>query len=128
MRNAVMAFALLVPSAALAGWPADVDWEPLTLDDEPMEDEAFDASGPDRLDLVGDEDNPVGFWYVDDDYFYLRMRVSDTPLDEAGPYPLHGDAWGFLIDTDDADDTYGYALVLAGYGAGRRGHPQSPHH
>ena len=44
MRSATVALALLVPQAALAGWPADVDWEPLTLDDDPMADVAFDAN------------------------------------------------------------------------------------
>jgi len=108
---------LLGAAPALAGWPSDARWVPLTRDDLAMTDVPFDASGPDRLDLVGDSVSPVGYWTVDSDKFYLRMRVSDDPTDISGPYPVYGDAWGFFIDLDDDDDTYDYSMILADFGA-----------
>lgn len=109
------ALLLLATPAALA-WPEADAWEPIRQGGTAMGDVPWDATGPDRMDLVGDVENPVGFWYVDDDALYLRMRTSATPQDGTGPYPLYGDAWGVLIDLDTHDGTYDYSLVLSSYG------------
>ena len=111
---------LLLSGTAWAGFPASSAWEPLRHGGDPMGDPSFDQSGPGRLDLVGDADAPVGFWYVDDAHLYLRMRVSEPPTDDASSYPLHGDAWGFLLDKTTTDDTYDYALVWTNHGVDLR--------
>lgn len=112
----MLALLTLLCAPDARAWPAEDAWEPLSQAGVSLADVPWDAMGPDRMDLVGDAENPVGFWYVDDEALYLRMRISDTPEDSTGPYPLYGDAWGALIDLDDRDDTYDLSLVLASYG------------
>ncbi|MDP6931960.1 MAG: hypothetical protein QGG40_03550, partial [Myxococcota bacterium] len=104
----------LLPSSALA-WPDTDAWEPLYSGGAPMEDDVYDNSGGDRVDLVGDETDPVAAWYVDDDHLYLRMRVNADPTDD--PYPLNSDAWGYLLDTDGDDSAYEYAIIIHDNGA-----------
>ncbi|MBN1335049.1 MAG: hypothetical protein JXB39_03715, partial [Deltaproteobacteria bacterium] len=101
--------ALLSPLAA--AWPEDAGWLPLEMDHAPLEEPADDVVGlasEGAQDLVGDAENPSGYWAFDEDSFYFRMRVAASPEDASW-----AGAWGLVLDTDGSDVSFELALCVA---------------
>lgn len=76
----------LLPSVAWS-WPADdAAWTPLTASGAGVEDLAGDAYfqaddltfGP-HCDIVGQAPDSAGYWSVDEDYLYFRLRLNTDP-------------------------------------------------
>jgi len=114
---------LLIPLAA--AWPADQDWETLTMTtgscgkaDRQAYDMAGDVpSAPSWTDIVGSSCKDIGaaHWYLDDENLYLRMQLAETPL--AGDDSLQEGAWGYLFVPQGETVTYDYLLALSDYGS-----------
>ncbi|MSP55603.1 MAG: hypothetical protein EXR69_08375 [Myxococcales bacterium] len=111
-----------LPSRAWA-WPADDAWVPLEQGGSGVLDIAGDHEQGDStvdgsVDLVGDAspdpDAAAGYWAVDDDNIYMRMRVDEDPRN--GTDQLRFSNWAFLIDTDGGDD-YEYLFGVLGLGS-----------
>lgn len=121
---------LLIGTLSLAGlpsrawaWPADDAWVPLEQGGAAVLDIAGDHEQGDStvdgsVDLVGDAspdpDAAAGYWAVDDDNIYMRMRVDEDPRN--GTDELRFSNWAFLIDTDGGED-YEYLFGVVGLGA-----------
>ena len=72
---------LIFLSTALAGLPIEDDrWLPLQIDGAPITDDADDTFPIVALDLVGDEATPLGFWSIDEDEVFFRIRLTGSPL------------------------------------------------
>jgi hypothetical protein len=109
-RGAVLFGALCAGGAAQAQpFPAEPDWQPLYCRGDVMSDGVADE--PDAMaerDLVGGGDQPAGLRALDQDYFYLRLRLDADPL-AGGARPS---AWGMAFDLDLDRRSY-EILILA---------------
>jgi MYXO-CTERM domain-containing protein len=111
---------LIGSSPSALAWPSASDWEPLqrggvTMTDPGADQYLFSGSGEENSwDLVGDSSTPVASWYVDDNYFYLRMVLSSQPGNAS---LMYSGAWGFLFETDGVSSTYEHMLVVHSNGA-----------
>ena len=108
---------LIFLSSALAGLPVDSDkWLPLQVDGAPIRDDAGDTVPIGSLDLVGSDEQPVGFWSIDEDEVFFRVRLADSPLttgslSEFSCFPLQC-AWGLIVEADAELTTYEYMVAL----------------
>jgi hypothetical protein len=107
---AVSALAAAARAASAQPFAVEPDWQPLLCGGGPMSDGLADE--PDAIaerDLVGDDQQPAGLRAVDEDYFYLRLRVEAEPLVGELLRPF---AWGMAFDLDLDRRTY-EVLILA---------------
>ena len=108
---------LIFLSSALAGLPIESDkWLPLQVDGEPIRDDAGDTLPIDAIDLVGEVEHPAGFWSIDEDEVFFRIRLVGSPLTTGGLsefscFPVQC-AWGLIIDVDADLTTYERLLAL----------------
>ncbi len=99
----------LLPISLAANWPSEADWQPLTLSGAPLQDiegdhyRSTESPGDNSLDIVGDADDPAGFWYADGDDVFFRMRITETPWQDSGQTTLVAGSWLFALDTDGDD-------------------------
>ncbi|MFZ5480566.1 MAG: OmpA family protein [Myxococcota bacterium] len=119
--NKLALLALLFPATALA-WPGDGDWVTLQRGGvdivDPEADHRREELGADgSVDIVGDDTTPAPavYWYADDESFYVRIRVDESPwLVTDASTRLSG--WALLFDTDDVLDDWELSLGLQGPG------------
>ena len=107
---------LLLPASALA-WPDSGQWAPIPQGAGYLEDEGQDQpglEGENAWDLVGVDPNYAAYWYLDESYLYLRMRLNDDPSGTTIPYT---GAWGLLVESDGDDADFEHSISLAGLGS-----------
>ena len=111
LRTTVGILALVLPGTALA-WPGTGDWVPLTLGGSDLSDDSGDsASTTDSSDLVGQTGDASGYWYVDEDYFYLRLQVDDEPY-SSSLAAFDSMLWAWAIDADGDGTTWEYVVSM----------------
>jgi hypothetical protein len=116
MRKSVAAFVLML--APLVGSEArgqtfPAAFAPLYCQRGYMTDGYRDQSGAvDDRDIVGTTDRPAGFRAVDAQFFYLRLRLDESPMQGNG---LTQFAWGFEVSTDG--DPTNYEILIGVDGA-----------
>lgn len=99
-------------SAHAQSFPPDADWEPLRCGDGLMSDLYQDQSGARaERDIVGSQDAPAGLRAVDNEFFYIRLRLDQEPA-PAGD--LSQFAWGLEIDLDGDTTTYEILILVNG--------------
>ncbi len=109
----------LLPISLAANWPSEADWQPLTLSGAPLQDiegdhyRSTESPGDNSLDIVGDADDPAGFWYADGDDVFFRMRITETPWQDSGQTTLVAGSWLFALDTDGDDAAMEYGLQFS---------------
>ena len=102
-------FALI--SAALA-WPTD--WTPIPRSGADLTDNADDQVNADgQVDLVGDTSFPAGFWALDEDTLYFRMRANEGPWNVEG-VSLQEGSWGIGLELDGDLANLEYVIGVAG--------------
>jgi MYXO-CTERM domain-containing protein len=94
-----------------ATWPSDAQWTALTRGGEPLTDPEGDENN--AFDIVGDATNPLVFVHQDAEYFYIRMRVDESPLSAQGD-SLAPFGWGCEIDVDGDLSAYEYLAIADG--------------
>ena len=83
--------------SALA-WPTD--WTTIDQGGSALTDTSNDQiSSDEQVDLVGSSAFPAGYWSMDDDTLYLRMRINETPWTQVD-VALQKGAWGVGLDLD----------------------------
>jgi outer membrane protein OmpA-like peptidoglycan-associated protein len=93
----ILTAAFLMPKEASA-FPEDGQWIPVMLNGAPLSDIRGDASNG-RSDIVGNAENPAGFFFQDTRGLFLRMRLDADP--HAGTTNLHPQgAWGVALEYD----------------------------
>ena len=108
---------LIFISTALAGLPIDTDkWLPMQIDGVPISDVATDFSFVGSVNLVGDTTSPAGYWSIDEDEVFFRIRLADSPLEASAILPFScfpaECAWGVLVETDTELTTYENILAI----------------
>jgi len=118
-----MLLAILFSSPLFAAsWPAEADWQLLTQDGLPMEDPEGDhyrTSEPaedNSIDVVGDADDPLAFWYADGSDLHFRMRITETPCVTSGCGTLVGASWTFALNTDSDLEDIEHAIQFSDLG------------
>ena len=102
---------LALLSAAFA-WPTD--WTPLLSEGADLTDTADDQVNADeQVDLVGDTSFPAGYWSLDADNLYFRMRVNETPWN-VEDVSLQEGSWGIALDVDEDLANLEYVIGVAG--------------
>jgi uncharacterized protein (TIGR03382 family) len=115
--SAVVSVAATATSALAQNLP-DADWQRLRCRGGAMVDARADE--PDALgprDIVGSSDDPAAFVAADDDFFYLRVRLDESPLEPAPPgqtTDLQPFGWGIAIDLDNNRSSYELLLSVDG--------------
>lgn len=115
-------FALFAPLAH--AWPSSSEWQPIPAGSTVLTDAEEDgATLSPHLDLVGDEAEPVGFWYADATHLYLRMRVNASPWQASAGAVLNEGTWTFALDLRDGDGdddplTVDHAISFSGSALG----------
>ncbi len=102
---------LLVASVAIAApvtWPADGDWFELTGGGST--DPIGDGNG--SRDIVGDANDPVAQITRDATHYFLRIRVSEDPLQSATNFRPFG--WVCYFETDGDPTSFEYKVSLDG--------------
>jgi hypothetical protein len=100
--------------AAAQTFPDDDAFVALPCGAGVMSDEYRDepgASGP--RDLVGNNSAPCGLRASDGQFFFLRLRLDQTPAMGTGLVPF---AWGLEIDLDADTSTYEVLVLVDGQG------------
>ncbi len=107
----------LIPNLAFSqAFPQDADWEAVTKSDAttmqevPINDPPGDAPG--SRDIVGDAARPTAYTWADADYFYTRIRVNSSPIQQ--PNNLQPYSWGMVFDTDGDYSTIELATMVSG--------------
>ncbi|MEW5850543.1 MAG: OmpA family protein [Myxococcota bacterium] len=96
-KGSVLAAMFMLPSVAQGQtFPADNAWYPLTRNGAPLGDVLGDASG--ARDIVGDAGNPAASVARDGTHLFFRLRLNETPLQNAGNLKPFG--WAVELDTD----------------------------
>ncbi len=102
---------MLLISLAFA-WPTS--WTPLPYDGADLTDGAGDQVNADeQVDLVGNASFPAGFWALDDDDLYFRMRVNEGPWTQQD-VALQEGSWGIGLELDGDDSNLEYVIGVAG--------------
>ena len=78
---------------------------------DPLADE---PAANDERDVVGDDADPALFYFSDDTYLFLRMRVDAEPTTGGGFRPF---GWAAEIDTDGVLETYELLAEVDGIGS-----------
>ncbi len=105
----------LCSMAAAQSFPADATWIPLLQAGAVLEDVENDQlSGDEHVDLVGDAADPVGYWYADSDWLYLRQRINEDPWTSSAQLYLNSGSWGFAIDMDGDTSTVEAVVEVTG--------------
>ncbi len=105
---------LITAPATATNWPADDSWIPLTIAGEVLTDPAGDQAGDEHQDLVGDDDEPAGFWTADEDAVYVRMRVDDDPWQTSAHEAFQNGSWAVVFELDGDQTQLEAAVVIAG--------------
>ncbi len=97
-------------------FPADVAWMPLLQAGQGIGDVSTDGQNGGR-EIIGSAASPAIFFVIDGSSFFLRFRLSASPLQ--GVDNLRQFGWGVLIDTDtpagsNVVDDYEYAIFADG--------------
>lgn len=107
----------LIPNLAFSqAFPQDADWEAVTkfdaatMQEVPINDPPGDAPG--SRDIVGDAARPTAYTWADADYFYTRIRVNSSPIQQ--PNNLQPYSWGMVFDTDGDYSTIELATMVSG--------------
>ena len=102
MRFFTFIFASSVGHAALP--VTDGHWLPLHKGGVAIADVAEDDVD-DNLDIVGDDSFPAGFWTIDDENLYVRIRLVASPEHTTLEGGLSGtnveNGWGVLVNQDE---------------------------
>ncbi|HJN76777.1 MAG TPA: hypothetical protein QGF58_22800, partial [Myxococcota bacterium] len=102
---------MLLISLALA-WPTI--WTPIPRDGADLEDEANDQVNSDEhVDIVGDASFPAGYWSLDDENLYFRIRVNEGPWNQEG-VSLQEGSWGIALELDGDPSNLEYVIGMAG--------------
>ena len=117
LAAAGLSWTLCLSGSALAAgpatWPADSEWTALTRGGVPIGDPEGDENG--AFDVVGDATHPMVFIHRDASFFYIRLRIDETPLNNPGT-ELAPFGWGCEIDVDSDLTAYEYLAIANGVG------------
>ena len=116
--SSVLLISALSPRA-VAAWPADGDWQPLTVDGADLLDNA-DVVASTQLDLVSDTE-PAGYWAADESTLYFRLRLGGEPCSSYDSNSgecsiLYSGTYAVLMSTDGEHEGYEFGLILEDYG------------
>ena len=118
---------LLSSNLALA-WPGESAWQPLTIGGAPLSDVEEDVVRS-RTDLVGDATDPAGFWAIDDEALFFRMRINGDPCltgySKGGCKLLDAEGWGVVLSTDGNTDNFEAIVALYENGGVLALHPNT---
>jgi large repetitive protein len=109
-----LAFGLMLttPVSAQLVPPDQDEFHALRCNPGVSTDDARDTpGGTSHRDVVGTTQFPAVFYTSDDTHFYLKMRLDDDPRQRD---ELKSFGWGFLLDQDDAPNTYEHLVLLNG--------------
>lgn len=93
-----------------ATFPTDQDWIQLTRSTLSLADATLDGQSGGR-EIVGDMTASAAYLAQDDEYFFIRLRLDESPAQGADLRPY---AWGILIDTNMSSLDYEFALIACG--------------
>jgi len=109
LRLPAIALTLVLPTTAYA-WPADEEWEPVTVGGVIVTDEPFDIQNfqGSQIDLVGSESEPVFQTFSTDTSIFFRLRTDAIVQDEAIG------SWAIGFETDGDPSTLEFNIALTG--------------
>ena len=108
----VISFVLFQAVLVIAqpSWPTE--WLTTDCNQDPSDEGNADVDII-SVDIVSDGYNPAVYYYVDENYLYLRERIEGNPAGSGGGGMFSQQNWVVLID-NDGDNYYDYLMAVNG--------------
>jgi len=107
---------LLLPpldmTQSAVAFPADAEWKAIQQGNAVMGDITTDGTDSQGREIIGDAGNPAVQVFMGATHYFVRLRLSESPLTMQGDLGSFG--WGLLLDTDGDLNDYEFSIFVDG--------------